>query len=358
LKREYLFVVDVSGSMHGFPLDTARELMRELLTGLKPTESFNILFFSGGSSVLSPVPLQASPENVQRALAMMRNYDGGGGTELLPALAQAFAMPRSADLARSVVVVTDGYVVVEREAYDLIAEHLNSTNLFAFGIGSSVNRSLIEGMAHAGAGEPFVVTGPAEVAQVGTRFRRYVEAPLLRDIAIQGEGVELYDMEPTEIPVMLAERPIVAFGKYRRQGDGGALVLTGRAADGAYRARLPLAQAEDAELLPILWARQRLMRLSDRQGGGEIRHRDEIVALGLKYSLLSQYTSFVAVDEVVANPTGDAKDVKQPLPLPQGVSELALARPVPEPELFWMLAILALLYSVAVGWKRSRHGRD
>lgn len=346
MKREYLFVVDVSGSMHGFPLDTAREVMRELLGKLRPEESFNILFFSGGSSVLSPTPLQASPANLQRALDMMKSIEGSGGTELVPALEQAFKMPRTPDTARSVVVVTDGYITAERQAYDLIRQNLNSTNVFAFGIGSSVNRHLIESMARAGSGEPFVITDATEAAGVGERFRRYVQSPVLSQIRLQGEGVELYDMEPAQIPVMLAERPIVVFGKYRNAQPGAKLALDGITAGGAYRSSLPLAteaQPDNGELLPILWARQRVERLSEAQPadaeGGEAR--EKIVELGLRHSLLTPYTSFVAVDETVVNPEGQADGVQQPLPLPQGVSELAVARPVPEPELVWLLLLLA-----------------
>ncbi len=357
LRREFLFVVDVSGSMHGFPLETARGLMEKLLAGLRPEESFNILFFAGGSSVLSHEPLPATPANIQRAMAMMRSYDGGGGTELLPALRAAFAMPRAARLARSVVVVTDGFISAEREAYDLIRENLNDTNLFAFGIGGSVNRHLIESMAHAGAGAPFVVTDAGETEQVGARFRQYVDAPLLSEIALQGKDVELYDMEPREIPVMLAERPIVVFGKFRGRGGNASLELSGQAARGEYRASMPLAAAEssdDAALLPVLWARHRLMRLADNTGAGVAAKRSEIVDLGLRYALLTPYTAFVAVDEVVANPAGGAQDVTQPLPLPQGVSQLALAaRPMPEPELYWLgLAMLALH-----AMRRLGHGR-
>lgn len=360
LQREYLFVVDVSGSMSGFPLDTARALMADLLAGLKLGETFNVLFFAGGSEVLAPEPLPATPENIQRAQAMLQSYRGGGGTELLPALRRAFAMPRSPETARSVVVVTDGYVDVEREAYDLIADHLNDANLFAFGIGSSVNRHLIETMARAGAGEPFVVTQAGEAAAATARFRRYVAAPLLSDIAVTGEGVELYDMEPGDIPVMLAERPVVVFGKYRGARPGAVLELTGRSAAGPYRARLALAQSGEvgrAELLPVLWARQRLMRLSDQRGNDVEANREEIVELGLRYAMLTRYTAFVAVDETVANPAGGARDVRQPLPLPQGVSELALARPVPEPEDYWMLGFLALLYAAAMLLRKLRRAR-
>jgi Ca-activated chloride channel family protein len=335
--------------------------MQELVGGLKPQETFNILFFSGGSQALRPTPLPATHENLQRALTMMQSLDGGGGTELVPALKRALAMPRTPDTARSIVVVTDGYVSVEREAYDLVRANRNSTNLFAFGIGSAVNRYLIEGLARAGDGEPFIVTGASEVARVGRRFRRYVEAPLLSNIKVRGDGVELYDVEPAEIPVMLAERPIVLLGKYRSPRLGATLELTGRNAAGEYRSRVPLADSggeRRAGLIPILWARQRLVRLSDLQGEEVEARHDEILALGLHYSLLTRYTSFVAIDETVANPAGDAAAVKQPLPLPQGVSGLALARPVPEPDVLWLLAGLAMLAGASRLARKVGHGRS
>ena len=360
MRREFLFVVDVSGSMNGFPLETAGAVMARLLAGLRPEETFNILFFAGGSDVLAPQPLAATPENIRHAIKELNAYQGGGGTELGAALARAFAMPRTPDIARSVVVVTDGYISAERDVYDLIRQHINDSNLFAFGIGTSVNRFLIESMAHAGAGEPFVVTSAAEAAEVGERFRRYVDAPLLSGIRLQGHGVELYDLEPREIPVMLAERPIVVLGKYRAAGPDARLELTGRTADGEYRTELPLALAtsgEDASLLPVLWARHRLIRLSDLAGGGVEANRDQILSLGLQYDLLTRYTSFVAVDEVVANPEGNAKAVQQPLPLPKGVSQFALApSPMPEPEAIWLLLTLVLLGAAGSARRGLRRG--
>jgi Ca-activated chloride channel family protein len=358
MRREYLFVVDVSGSMHGFPLNTAKALMGTLLADLKPHESFNILFFSGGASVLAEQPLVATPANIARANAMMQSFEGGGGTELLPALEQAFAMPRTPDMARSIVVVSDGFISAERQAYDLIRARRNDTNLFAFGIGSSVNRFLIESLAHAGGGEPFVVTDAGAAGEVSSRFRQYVDAPLLRDIALKGRGVELYDLEPGVIPLMLAERPIVIFGKYRGAQADARLELVGLGAGGPYRVSLPLAEARTgAALLPMLWARQRLQALSDFAGEGVAANRDEIIKLGLGYSLLTRYTSFVAVDETVVPDAAVAKDVKQPLPLPQGVSELSLAREVPEPELLWLGLALALVIGVRALKSGSCHGR-
>src|SRR6185503_11782394 len=111
--RDYLFVLDVSGSMNGFPLDVAKRLMRNLVSGLRPEDTFNVLLFAGDSAVLSPTPLKATPENIRRAITMTDMQAGGGGTELLAALRRAFDMPGGENRSRNVVVVTDGYVSVE-----------------------------------------------------------------------------------------------------------------------------------------------------------------------------------------------------------------------------------------------------
>ncbi len=139
--REYIFIVDVSGSMHGFPLDISKQLLRNLIGGLRPSDRFNVLLFAGSSSVLSDESLPATDGNIAKAVQTIDNQKGGGGTELLPALKRALGLKRAGGYARTVVIVTDGYVSVEEEAFDLIRENLGNTNMFAFGIGTSVNRT-------------------------------------------------------------------------------------------------------------------------------------------------------------------------------------------------------------------------
>ena len=172
--REYIFILDVSGSMNGFPINTSKTLMRNLLGGLRPIDSFNILFFSYGNWMLSEQPLYASPENIQYALAQIDSQHGGGNTELLPALRKALASPRTEGKSHNIVIATDGYVDVEAEAFELIHNNLGGTNFFAFGIGSSVNRHLIEGLAYVGKGEPFIVTSPQEAEAAAARLLQYI----------------------------------------------------------------------------------------------------------------------------------------------------------------------------------------
>jgi Ca-activated chloride channel family protein len=345
--REYVFILDVSGSMHGFPLDTAKRTIANLLSGLRWTDRFNVVLFSGASRVLAPTSLDATPQNIERAAQWIAREGGGGGTELSAALAAALALPRAEHVSRTVAVVTDGFIAEEESAFALIAANLSRTNFFAFGIGSSVNRHLIEGMARAGQGEPFIVTNPADADAVAERFRRYVEAPLLTDVRVRFDGFDAYDVEPPAQPDLFAERPIAVFGKWRGARTG-RIEVSGRTGDGAFVKTFEvagLAPRPDHAALPRLWARSRIARLSDfRFQERDVEAVREVTALGLGYSLLTRYTSFIAVLERVRNPGGDGAEVKQALPLPAGVSDLAVGYgSAAEPEIDLLAACLAAL---------------
>jgi Ca-activated chloride channel family protein len=360
--REYIFVLDVSGSMHGFPLDTAKTLLRDLIGRLGPQDSFNVLLFSGANELMSGRSVPASPDNVQRALAFIDAPQGGGGTELLPALKEALAIPADEQRSRSFVVVTDGYVAVETASFELIRHNLGRANLFAFGIGSSVNRFLIEGMAKAGLGEPFIVTKPEEAAAEAERFRRYIEAPVLTHLRAGFDGFEAYDVQPASLPDLFARRPVILFGKWRGDRKGN-LTLTGSSGAGPFRKSFDLSQAEarpDNGALRYLWARSRLADLADYEKVEPNSEREkEITTLGLTYNLLTSRTSFIAVDTLVRNADpSQLSIVKQPLPMPAGVSDFAVGGAVPsgpEPET-WLLFGAA---SAVLAWakrRKARHG--
>lgn len=343
--REYIFVLDVSGSMHGYPLDTAKRVIENLASNLKPTDTFNVVLFSGGSRVLSPVSLAANPANVARALSVIERERGGGGTELEAALRTAIQLPRSGFVSRTVVVITDGYIAQEAGAFELIHQNINNTNFFAFGIGSSVNRYLIEGIARAGQAEPFLVTGPQQAGAAGERFRQYIESPVLTNVRVSYSGFDAYDVEPAAQPDLFAERPIVLMGKWHGPKEG-QIQVTGRAADGAFVRVFEVkdsASRPEHAALAQLWARSRIARLSDfnfsRDDTEAVR---EVTTLGLTYSLLTRHTSFIAVIEEVRKATGQADSVDQPLPLPDGVSDLAVGYGSGAEPGFWILIVGAL----------------
>lgn len=327
--REYIFIVDVSGSMHGFPIDTSKKLLQDLLGHLRPTDRFNVLLFSGGSALLANTSLPATPTNVTTALDLINRQQGGGGTELLPALKRALTIPRAEGFSRTVVIATDGYVHVEAEAFDLIRAHLGDANFFPFGIGTSVNRFIVEGMARAGMGESFVITKPEEARGAAERFRKYIQSPVLIRVRVDFGSFDAYDIEPAGIPDVLAERPVIVFGKWRGVPEG-RITIRGIAGSHDFEKQLVVNDVKpltDNAALRYLWARHRIALLGDYEklqpASGRVK---EITHLGLTYNLLTAYTSFVAIDTVVRRQGGDVTTVQQPLPLPQGVSDLAVGK--------------------------------
>ena len=316
--REYIFVVDVSGSMDGFPLNTSKRLLKDLIGKLRPTDLFNVVLFAGDSTVLSPQSLQANQQNIGRAIGLLEQQRGGGGTELLAAIQEAMALPRQDGISRSVVLVTDGYISGEQGVFDHIRANLNQCNVFAFGIGGSVNRYLIEGVAKAGMGEPFIVTEETEAAGVANKFREYIQTPVLTDIHVRSIGFDTYDVNPMNFPDLVGTAPGHSVWQ---------VAWTSRGHDRTHRQDWPGRFCQSASTwrsgqpdegnsaLRYLWARSRIAELSD-YGSSDVSEEDakQITALGLKYNLLTQYTSFIAVREVVTNPTGSAQDVNQPLP--------------------------------------------
>ncbi|MCP3932711.1 MAG: VWA domain-containing protein [Bacteroidetes bacterium] len=326
--REYLFVVDVSGSMNGFPLDVAKNMMRNLLGTLRPAESFNVLLFASGSSVWKPESQSASAGNIEEAIRFLGQRGGGGGTNLLQALHRAYALPKCLEeQARTMVIITDGYISVEQEAFDLISQNLDKANVFTFGIGEGVNRFLLEGMSRVAKGESFVVTEKSEAYAASEKFRKYISSPVLTQVKFNWEGLDLYEIEPPSIPDLMAQRPVVIFGKWRGELRG-KLNIAGYTGSGSFEQTIRTLEGINSKqnnALRYLWAREKIRRLDDyRQLRNSGDDKKQVTDLGLKYGLATQYTSFVAVDNEVIEGYEESKTVKQPLPMPQYVPNTAV----------------------------------
>jgi Ca-activated chloride channel homolog len=358
--REYVYILDVSGSMRGFPLETAKQVMRELAQGMRPVDRFNVLLFSGAHALMAPRSVPATRENVEQAMQLIDSQAGGGGTELRPALEEALALPSEPGVARSFVVVTDGYISQERQVFETIRANLNEANVFSFGIGSSVNRYLVDGVAKAGRGEPFVVTTPAEARTEVSRFRKYIEAPVLTDIQVRYEGFEAYELEPSSLPDLMASRPLVVQGKWRGK-PAGKITVRGVTGAGPFVRVIDVGASTPSpgnDALRYLWARGRISALSDFNLDQESEEeKREVTRLGLQYNLLTRFTSFIAVHERVRRTPGqgETQDVAQALPLPEGVSDAAVGGPVQagaEPELPALALGALVLLALGAAWRR------
>jgi len=325
--REYIFIMDVSGSMNGYPIETSKKVLENLIKNIRATDKFNVLLFAGCANMFMPQSVYATEENLKKALKMIDEQQGSGGTELLSALKKALSVEKQKGFSRTFVIATDGYVDVEKESFELIQNNLNKANFFAFGIGSSVNRFLIEGIAHAGMGESFIVTKEEEADAKAEKFRSYIQSPVLTDIKVTYEGFDVYDLEPSNVPDVLAERPVIIFGKWKGN-PAGKIKITGRSGKEDFEYILDVSKAgasSSNRALKYLWARQKIRMLDDfNNAANDPKLTEQITGLGLKYNLLTNYTSFIAIDSVVRNKGGKQATVKQPLPLPENVSDYAV----------------------------------
>lgn len=376
--REYLFVLDISGSMYGYPLETAKKLIGNLVTDLRETDTFNLVLFSDEAYQLSETSLPATQENVKRAIRMIDTQEGGGGTELLPALEKAIAIPAQENGSRSIVVITDGYIFDEEDIFKLIHENAGACDFFSFGIGTSVNRYLINGIAKTGQGEPFIVTDEEDADKTARQFQTYIQSPVMTDIAVTFEGFDAYDVEPAILPTLYAQKPIVLLGKWRGEPTGSVRIM-GKTGSGDYEQTVSVAELVtddeqngvkpagsaiaqsrsaitlESDALSYLWAQQKVERLTNYGMTNDNPDvKDEVTQLGLNYNMLTPYTSFIAVVETIRNPEGNAVDTDQPLPLPLEVSDFALGGYMmgSEPEEAFLAAVVLGL--VALQFMRMR----
>lgn len=325
--KELVFVLDTSGSMSGFPIEKAKETMKLALDGLNPADTFNLITFAGDTRVLFPEPVAATPINLRKAQAFLSSSSGSGGTEMMTAIRTSLEPSDSQQHLRIVCFMTDGYVGNDMEIISEIQKHPNA-RVFAFGIGSSVNRFLLDKMAEHGRGEVEYVALTDDGSAAAKRFHERVRSPLLTDISIDWNGLPVADIYPGRIPDLFSAKPLILTGRYTGAGKG-VVRLKGKVAGEEFLRELavdlPDAQAQH-NVLPALWARRRIEDLmaQDYEGAqrGSMRPelQETITNLGLEYRLLTQFTSFVAVEEMIVTDGGQPRRIEVPVEMPEGVT--------------------------------------
>lgn len=325
--KELVFVLDTSGSMEGFPIEKAQETMKLALGGLYPQDTFNLITFAGDTHILFPEPVRATPANLAKAQSFLESSRGGGGTEMMKAIKAALDPTDSRNHLRIVCFMTDGYVGNEMEIISEVQKHPNA-RVFSFGIGGSVNRFLLDKMAEHGRGEVEYVALNDDGSAAARRFHERVRNPLLTDITIDWGGLPVADVYPKQIPDLFSAKPVVLTGRFTGAGRG-VVRLKGRMGGNAFEREievtLPESQAEH-DVLATLWARRRVDDLisedyeGTQRGQTRVDLREAVTNLGLEYGLMTQYTSFVAVEEMTLTDGGEPRRIEVPVELPEGMA--------------------------------------
>jgi len=325
--KELVFVLDTSGSMSGFPIEKAKETMQLALDGLYPADTFNLITFAGDTRILFPAPVSATPENLKKAQAFLAGSSGAGGTEMMKAIKASLDPSDAQGHMRIVCFMTDGYVGNDMEIISEVQKHPNA-RVFAFGIGSSVNRFLLDKMAEQGRGEVEYVALNDDGSAAARRFHQRVRNPLLTDISIDWKGLPVADVYPQRIPDLFGAKPLILTGRYTAAGSGTIHLkgkMSGRDFEREIAIDFPTMESQHDVLAP-LWARTRIEELMGQDYLGAQRGsmrpelKETVTNLGLEYRLMTQFTSFVAVEEMIVTDGGIPRRVDVPVEVPEGVS--------------------------------------
>jgi Ca-activated chloride channel family protein len=319
---EFVFTIDVSGSQSGAPLAQEKAATRFALTHMNAGDTFQVIRFGNTAKRFFPTPQPATPANVQAALQWVDGFDAVEGTMLIDGVHAALLFPPDPTRARHVVFLTDGFIGNDTEAIAEVHKCLGPAHLFSFGVGSSTNRYLLEGMARMGRGAAAYLGLNDDASVVMAQYFDRVSHPALRDITLDWTGANVHDVYPAQVPDLYVGRPVIITGRYE-----GALpkTVSFQALVGGQiqRFEVPVQQADakvDGRALPAVWARMKITDLADHaalQGGIDLP--SQIRQLALEYNLMSAYTAFVAVDSLTRTAGDHGVSVNVPVAVPAGV---------------------------------------
>ena len=324
LKRqplELVFVLDCSGSMSGRPIEQAKAAVQRGLRLLQPGDSFQLISFSITASRLGDAPLEATPANVQRGLQYLNSIQGEGGTMMIEGIKAALDYPHDPRRLRFVCFLTDGYIGNEIKILGEIHQRLGVSRIFSFGIGSSVNRYLIDHMAKAGRGAVAYLGLKDSASQIMEDFFARISHPAITDLQIDWGSLYVSEVFPRALPDLFVGRPVILTGRFAGNQDT-TIRVNGQAAGQPMQVIIPAALAEGAthQGLPSVWARMKIADLTDQstyQPDAELP--DQIKQVALDYSLMSAFTAFVAVDSTRRTEGSEGTTVPVAVPVPEGV---------------------------------------
>lgn len=319
---ELVFVLDCSGSMSGEPLTQAKAAIRHGLQRLQAGDTFQIINFSERSSALGPHPVEAEPANIRRGLAYLDTLNSDGPTQMIEGIKAALQFRHDPGRLRFVCFLTDGYIGNERQILTAVENQLGASRLFSFGVGSSPNRFLLDGLARLGRGAVTYVGLRDDAGAVMNAFFDRIQHPALTDLRIDWGGMAVSEVYPSRLPDLFVGRPIIVTGRFDGTPTGPRVLGVAAGRQFAISVAPPGQESSPSHpALPAVWARMKIASWSDplRDGDGALA-AETVRKLALDYNLVSAFTAFVAVDAAHRTPGEPGVAVPVAVPVPEGVS--------------------------------------
>ena len=331
--REIIFLCDVSGSMSGEPTAKVIEAMQGMLKLCRPQDTIQVINFASEATKLWDKPVPVNDENIGKALGYSAGFEGRGGTEMIKGVRMAIDEPIDKERLRIVVMLTDGYIGNEAEIIEHVGKHCgDQIRFWCVGIGSSPNMFLVDGVAKQGGGMGKQLGLQDESQPLVQEIMTRIQRAQLAKLKIDWGELKVSETYPAKLPELWAGRPVIVYGRYAQPENVNEAVIAatlnvsgnveGEDVSWPLRVDLPIKQPKN-DVLSKVWARQKiedLMQQTFYQGSPAVE--EMVTGIALDYKLMSQYTSFVAVDS--SKPVESTEPVKMPrrmlvpVPLPEG----------------------------------------
>ncbi len=391
--RELILVLDTSGSMSGNSMDQAKQAFAQAMSSLSERDTFQVIEFDNQPRALFSKPQQANISNIRKALSWVGALYASGGTEIGLAFDMALAVGgKNTDeidvegkdkvkRLQQVVFFTDGAVGNEAEVFRKIQKNLGNKRIFTVGLGSAPNRYFMAKAAKIGRGSYQVVNSSNEIQPVMDRLFTQLRTPALVNISfkpdqlnqqLSGQPVEF---TPEVLPDVYEGQPVVLSYRTDDEYFSGQLLgefngfpwmeVVGSSLEKSFintvgetlfsqnvfsqenyvEKKWAADKKEQVPALAALWARRKIADLyDDLMLNRNMALKDSIVDIALRYSLVSPFTSFVAVEQIVSRPQGvPAKNKTVSNTLPKG-------QKLPQTSLNWqyelLVAVLAALLAL------------
>ena len=306
IAKRVTFVIDTSGSMMGERMKLARDSLKYCVQKLNAKDEFNVVRFSTDVEALFEKPQTASEGNIKKALEFVSGLEAIGGTAIDEAMVRALKDGANrGDKPHMVMFITDGHPTVGETDEAAISKDAKTANLgsrvFTFGVGDDLNARLLDRMAEEGSGtSDFARDGKDFELKIGGFFDK-VANPVLSDLALDLNAFGAYDVYPKKLGDLFKGAQLVVMGRYRTPKDGTVLLtgqFNGKKQVYEYRGDATK-ESKQLDFVPRLWAIRKVGYLLEeiRLRGEKPELREEIVALGRKYGIVTPYTSYLVVED-------------------------------------------------------------
>jgi len=361
LPRDVTFVVDTSGSMSGQSMEQAKEAMHKGLDYLSPNDKFNIIQFNSSHSALFEQNQNVTASSLSQAHSMIDSLSAGGGTEMLEPLEEAFNQITDSAYLKQVIFITDGSIGSESELFTMIKHNVKNARLFMVGIGSAPNTFFMEKAAKFGRGTYTMIDKLNNVNEKMTSLFEKITSPIMRDINVDWSTAEKVEQYPQKVSDLYAGQPLTLVVKSTKPID--QVSVSGKLLNSPWEKSLNLSNNSTTKTdnLDAVWARQKVASLMDQLRSSEStldKIKPEVIKLGITHSIVTKYTSFIAVEQKPSKPTSlVAKQKSVPNLMPKGSTMPAPQTATPATLLSLLGGLMILLANFMQFFKRKKANR-